>query len=126
MSTSGVSRREEAEHRRCPPPWTLDNDPYVMSIKLMRDEVDATPPRADGMPYLPIDHALETIPNFDCSASCWTEEHLTRLQVVVLEGQKDQQLFPADWAVRDNDKAVMKMMADGFFAPSKDDISKVE
>lgn len=121
-----MSRREEAEHRRCPPPWALDNDPYVMSIKSMRDQVDATPPRADGWPYLPIDHALETIPNFDCSASSWTQEHLIRFQVVVLEGQKDQQLFPADWAVRDDDKAVMKMMADGFFAPTKVDVSKGE
>lgn len=90
----------------------------------MRDEVDATPPRADGLPYLPIDHALETIPNFECSASSWTQEHLTRLQVVVLEEQPDQQLFPAEWVVRDDDRAVMKMMADGFFALTKEDVSK--
>jgi hypothetical protein len=83
----------------------------------MRDEVDATP-RADGLPYLPIDHALQTIPNF---ASSWTRDHLVRLQVVVLEGQRGQQRFPVDWAVRDDDKAVMKMMADGFFTPSKAD-----
>jgi hypothetical protein len=87
----------------------------------MRDEVDATAPRADGLKYLPIEHALA---NFDCSASSWTPEHLTRFQVVVLEGQNDQQLFPADWAVRDDDKAVVKMIADGFFAPTKVDVSK--
>jgi hypothetical protein len=123
QSTSGMSRREEAEHRRCPPPWTLDNDPYVMGIKSMRDEVDATPRRAEGMPFLPVDHAPETILNFDCSTSSWTQEHLIRLQVVVLEGQKDQQLFPANWAVPDDDKAVMKMIADGFFTPMKADVS---
>jgi hypothetical protein len=88
----------------------------------MRDEVDATP-RADGLPYRPIDHALHTIPNF---ASSWTRDHLARLQVVVLEGQRGRQLFPDDWALRDDDKAVMKMMADGFFAPSKADVSKGE
>jgi hypothetical protein len=92
----------------------------------MRDEVDAAPPRADGRPYLPIDHALETVPNFECSASSWTQEHLIRLQVVVLEGQKDQLLFPAEWAVRDDDKTIVKMMADGFFAPTKDAVSKRE
>jgi hypothetical protein len=119
-----MSHHEEAEHRRRPPPWALDNDPYVMSIKTMRDEVDATAPRADDIPYLPIDHALETIPNFECSASNWTQDHLNRLQVVILEGQKDQQLFPADWAVRNDDKAVMKMMTEGFFAPTKVDVSK--
>jgi hypothetical protein len=92
----------------------------------MRDEVDTTPPRANGRPYLPIDHALETIVGFECSASSWTQEHLIRLQVVVLEGQEDQQLFPAEWAIRDDDKAVMKMMADGFFAVTKDAVSKGE
>jgi hypothetical protein len=73
------------------------------------------------LPYLPVDHALQTIPNF---ASSWTRDHLVRLQV--LEGQRGQQLFPVDWAVRDDDKAVMKMMADGFFTPSKADVSKGE
>ena len=118
-----MSHGEEAEHRQSPPPRALDNDPYAMSIKSMRDEVDATP-RADGMPYLPIDHALETIANFNCSALSWTQERLTRFQVVGLEGQNDQQLFPAEWAVRDDDKAVVKMMANGFFAPTKVDVSK--
>jgi hypothetical protein len=89
----------------------------------MRDEVDATPPRADGRP---IDHALEIISDFNCSASSYTPEHLNRLQAVVLDSQKDQQLFPADWVVRDDDKTVMKMIADGFFAPTKVDVSKGE
>lgn len=92
----------------------------------MRDRLDATPPRADGVPFGPIDHALETIPNFQCSASSWTQDHLTRLQVVVLEGREDKHLFPRDWAVRNDDKAVMKMVADGFFEPTKLDVSKGE
>jgi hypothetical protein len=50
--------------------------------------------------------------------------HLGRFQVVVLEAQKDHQLFPADWAVRDDDKAVMKMMSDGGFAPTKKDVQR--
>jgi hypothetical protein len=86
--------QEEAEHRRRPPARALANNPYVRGIKLMRDEVDTTPPH--GRPYLPIDHALETIVGFECSASSWAQEHLIRLQVVVLEGQEDQQLFPAE------------------------------
>src|SRR5579859_1516059 len=121
-----MSRHEEDDYRRCPPPRALATHPDVIRIKSMRDEVDATPPRADGLPYLPIDHAVETIPNFACPASSWTQEHLTRLQVVVLENQGDHQLFPEEWAVRDDDKAVMKMMADGFFAPTKEDVSNGE
>jgi hypothetical protein len=119
-----MSSHEEPMHRQRPPQWYLDSDPYAQRIKFMRDEVDAAPPRADGPPYLPIDHALETIRNFESSASSWTRDHLTRLQVVVLENQRGQQLFPADWVVRDDDKAVMKMLTDGFFAPSKAEVSK--
>ena len=124
--TGGVSRPEAPEHRRTPPPWAVARSPYVIRIKSMRDQVDAAPIRADGIPFLPIDHALEIIPNFHCSASSWTQEHLTRFQVVVFEGQEDPQLFPEEWAVRDDDKALMKMMADGFFAPTKADVSNRE
>jgi hypothetical protein len=114
QSTSGMVLQEEPEHRRRPQPRSLDNNPYVLSIRSMRDEVDAAPPRSDGRPYFPIDHALETVPDFECSASSWTREHLIRLQVVVFKDQADELLFPAEWAVRDDDKTIVKMRADGF------------
>jgi hypothetical protein len=63
-------------------------------------------------------------PTFECSASSWTLEHLIRLQVVVFESQRNEQLFPAEWEVRDNDKALMTMDADVFFAPTADAVSK--
>jgi hypothetical protein len=126
QSTSGMVLQEEPEHRRRPQPRSLDNNPYVLSIRSMRDEVDAAPPRSDGRLYFPIDHALETVPDFECSASSWTREHLIRLQVVVFKDQADELLFPAEWAVRDDDKTIVKMRADGFFAPTKDAVSKRE
>jgi hypothetical protein len=49
---------------------------------------------------------------------------LIRLQVVVFESQRNEQLFPAEWEVRDNDKALMTMDADVFFAPTADAVSK--
>jgi len=96
QSTSGVSRPEAPEHRQPPPPWAVARSPYVIHIKWMRDQVDAAAIRADPIPFLPIDHALETIPNFHCSKSSWTQERLTRFQVVVFEGQEDPQLFPEE------------------------------
>jgi hypothetical protein len=124
QSTSDMVLQEEPEHRRRPRPTELYEDPYVQLINSMRDEVDATPARADGRPYDPIGHALETVSEFECSASSWTQEHLIRLQVVVVDSRQNKQLFPAEWEVRDNDKALMTIDADGFFAPTTDDVSK--
>jgi len=73
---------------------------HAEMINRMRDKVDATPPRADGIPFRPIDHTLETIPNFECSVPSWTEDHLVHLRVVVLDAREDIQLFLEDWAVR--------------------------
>jgi len=124
--SGGMPRPEEPEHRRRPPPWAVACSPYVIRINAMRDQVDAAASRADGAPSLPIDHALETIPNFHCPASSWTQDHLTRFQVVVFEAQEGRQLFPKEWAVRADDKALLKMTADGFFAPTKADVSNRE
>jgi hypothetical protein len=103
QSTSDMVLQEEPEHRRRPRPMELYEDPYVQLINSMRDEVDATPARADSRPYDPIGHALETVSELECSGSSWTQEHLIRLQVVVFDSRQNKQLFPAEWEVRDNE-----------------------
>jgi len=124
-SIAGVSLDDnEPIHRRHPLLSVLEDDAYVDSIRQMRDRVDGTT-RLDGLPYAgPIDHALDNIRDFECSASSWTQEHLIRFQAVVLEAQPNEQLFPIEYAVSVEDKALKKMEADGFFQPTKEDISK--
>jgi hypothetical protein len=90
----------------------------------MRDSVDDAI-RPCGLPYTgPIDHALDNIRDFECPASSWTQEHIIRFQAVVLESQSNEQLFPIEYAVSAEDKALKKMEEDGFFQPTKEDISK--
>jgi hypothetical protein len=92
----------------------------------MREIVDEAA-RPDGTPWDgPIDHALNTIRDFDCSASSWTVEHTTRFQAVVLEGQTNERLFPLVYDVSVDDKAFKKMQEDGFFEPTKENIAKGE
>jgi hypothetical protein len=124
-SMAGVSLDDNQPiHRRHPLRGVLQDDAYVESIRQMRDRVDGAI-RPDGLSYTgPIDHALDHIRDFECSASSWTQEHIVRFQAVVLETQSNEQLFPIEYAVSVEDKALKKMEEDGFFQPTKEDISK--
>jgi hypothetical protein len=116
----------EAPHRQCPPVSDLQDNYYFNSIMRMRESVDHAA-RPDGTPWDgPIDHALRNIRDFDSSASGWTEAHITRFQAVVLEHQRTEMLFPLDYAPSADDKALKKMKEDGFFEPTKNNITNGE
>jgi hypothetical protein len=105
-------------HRQHPPLRVLEDNVFVGHIRQMRD-IDGTT-RPDGLPYAgSIEHALETIRDFDYSASSWTQEHLARFQAIVLEARQNELLFPIEYAVPLEDKALTKIEVDGFLQANK-------
>jgi hypothetical protein len=90
------------------------DDPFICRIQRMRREVDTF--NEDREPcYGPISHALETLPNFSCSHSGWSMEHLCRFQVVAKDEPTEELMFPAQYMVTDDDKTLKAITEDGFF-----------
>jgi hypothetical protein len=116
----------EPPHRQYPPVSDLQDNFYFNAIMRMRESVD-NEARPNGTPWDgPIDHALHTIRDFDSSASSWTEAHIARFQAVVLQDQRNEMLFPLNYAPSVDDKALKKMREDGFFEPTKNNITNGE
>jgi hypothetical protein len=96
---------------------------YAKAIQQMREETkDAKGPL--NQPLGPIGHALETIKDFGRSASKWTEEHLTRFQVIVVDSQNATHLYPEEFFPTDNDSTMVMMKKDGFFNSTVKTISQ--
>ena len=97
-------------HRRHPPADVLtEANCYVRAIQKMRKDTKD--------PQGPISHAIENVKDFSVSASEWNTEHLTRFQVIVLQGQIPSYLFPYEHLLKDDDPTMMALATDGVFLP---------
>jgi len=103
-------------HRRPPPADVLtEANCYVRAIQKMRK--DTKNAKDLDNPQGPISHAIENAKDFSVSASEWNTEHLTRFQVIVLQGQIPSYLFPYEHLLKDDDPTMMALATDGVFLP---------
>lgn len=120
-STSVTSSSNEPLHRR-PPTSLKPSNKYLYTIQGMRNNVREFI-GLDGGNHGPISHALQNIRDFACSASGWTQEHLTRFQIIILPGQLPDDMFPSEYVPSADDKTHTSIQAEGFFIPTKIDVA---
>lgn len=96
-------------------------DKHVQAIQTMRDQTLG----AKGLLNTdigPISHAVEYVEDFDCSASGWGREHLTRFQIVVREGCFAPYLYPEQFVPDNTDNTIITLQSEGFFTPTAEKI----
>ena len=102
-------------HRQPPSPEDLSaSNVYVSEINALRQSIRGAKDFR-GKVLGPIGHALDTIKDFDCSASEWGPEHLRRFQVVIFEGQTLSTMFLDKFIPKRNDPVMNALENDGFF-----------
>jgi hypothetical protein len=72
----------------------------------------------------PISHAVTCVNRFNCSASGWTKEHLTRFQIIVLNDLTANHLFPDEFIPSDSDSTMSALKSEGFFKVPPEAISR--
>src|SRR5438477_10399392 len=84
-----------------------DENLYIFRIAEIREAIRGVEDRFYNLQG-PIAHACQTIKDFTCSASAWGVEHLGRFQIVILEDQLPQKIYPSNHLPRMNDPAIKK------------------